>query len=253
MRHRLRYSAIPLVLLLLLTSCADPVGAITGTPTADKVLLNARRVARDLDSYRASFTVNETTHYPQSPHLDFTESTVGSVGMENRQQFHLVPEPGLEVILSDDNVYSRLDEGGWTVAPVGFDEDDLFPHEFSSLPPGHPEPLLNRRNFGATSLSDIVTLDGKLVYIVSGLVPAPLLGTGTAPHVLSDTARIYIDSTTFHVVRVEIDHNVRDSLREDSGYQVIPGVVEIQTTEVYEYRDHNSPVEISVPEVPAER
>lgn len=246
----MRLTALVIAILITLTACTQTVVPISGTPTADQVLSNARRVAHQLDSYRGTVTVAKTTHYLKSPELDFTESTVQNVEMSRENQYFLHISPEFEIIFSDGFFYSWQESHGWTVERAHDPLADLFSGEFSPLPGGHPELLLDRTHLGEPLFGGVVDLDGRSVYLIEALVPAPPPGVGRSSQlILSDPARFYIDPDSFEVVRVEVDREIEDSLREDVGFQVIPGVVEIGTVDTYEYFDHHAEVEIALPDI----
>ncbi len=245
MNVRLKAVPVLLALLVLTTACGASALQINGTPTVEQVLLNARTVASDLDSYRSTLTVEETTHHPENPALDFTESVIHQVEMESPDKYRLRIANELDVIYSDGTFYSRTPTTEWFSKPA----ENSFGEEFSTVPGDHPKMLLDKRQLGAASLKGLTDLDGTAVFLVEGLTPPPPRFNQFDGIVHSDRVRLYISQETFRVLRVEVNRDIQDSLREDVGYQVIPGVVEIQTLDIYEYFDHNAEVRIALPTI----
>ncbi len=234
--------------LISLAACNATIVPISGTPTAEQVLSNARRVASELDSYRSRVTVIETTRYPQSPKLDSAESKVHILEIGSAREFRMDLSWGLEMVQIDGTIYSRMPSEDWVIAPLQTEDSNVFPGESGATTPGgHPESWLDSRRLIDTSLNGQFDLGGRSVYLIEGLVPMVPRSLGTHRLILSDNARIYVDTNSFEVIRVEVDRNIEDSHREDSGYQVIPGVVEIETLEIFDYSEHNAEIEIVAP------
>lgn len=232
----------------MLSGCSTSLKAISGTPTADDVLSNARQVARELDSYRAVKTTVTTTVYPNRSRLNHSESRNQSIEVGSYSEYRVdSPDFDHEYILIGETSYSRSDDGEWESRQVSVNEFDLLPGEDSLLPPSHPAEWLDRRYVKNTQYEGEESFGGGSVYVISGeipMLPGPVDSELGLP---TDYVRILIDKETFNVVRIEIDQNVLDSLREDSGYQVILGVVEIDTREIIEYSAHNERIEIMSP------
>lgn len=248
--RRSKLAILAIALPILAAACTTTIGPNLGTPTTDSVIIKARKVARDLDSYRSTVTFVEKVHHPENPELDSIESTVHGVEMEREKKYKMYISSDLELIQADEYIYSWQQAHGWNVQKAETLHDGLGPAEFSPLPPSHPESWLDRQQLGDIKMSRLIELDGKSVYLIEGLVqPPPPKNLKSRRLILTDKARIYIDPDSFQVVRVEVDRNVQDSQREDTGYQVIPGVVEIETTEIHEYFEHNSDIEIVLPDI----
>lgn len=245
----LKMAVLLIALTITAAACTTTIGPDLGTPTSDTVIVEARQVAHYLDSYRSTLTIVEKTHYPEKPELDSIKTTDHSVDMEREKKYKMHISSDFELIYSDGYFYSWQQAHGWAVQRAETPGDGLFQNEYSPLPPSHPESWLDRQHLGEIQLSRLTELDGRSVYLIEGLVQAPPTNVGTTPLLLTDNARIYIDPDSFQVVRVEVDRIVEDGQREDIGYQVIPGVVEIETVEIYEYFEHNGDIEIVLPEI----
>ncbi|MDA0676371.1 MAG: hypothetical protein O2788_00005, partial [Chloroflexi bacterium] len=115
--------------------------------------------------------------------------------------------------------------------------------------PAHPMKWLDQRALADTAYTGISNIDRHPVYVVTGripLLPGRVIDELSVP---ADNVRIYIDTKAFNVIRVEVDRNILDSQREDVGYQVIPGVVDVKTVETIEFSRHNGFIEIALPGV----
>lgn len=241
-----------LTTMLLLSACASNVAAIDGTPTANQVLTNVRMVANGLKSYRVTRTITETTLYtgvPASePAVEFHQVIEVSATDEYRISDS---EIGMDYIRSGMRTYSNNTAGQWELHPFERNLDDgFFPGQATERPPMHPLEWLDKRVLANTAYMGLDEIDGHTVYVVTGqisMLPAPASDDRLIP---ADNVRIYADTISFNVVRIEIDRNILDVEREDVGYQVIPGVVDIDTIEVLDYSDHNNTIEITLPNVP---
>lgn len=232
----------------LFAGCVSDVTAISGTPTASQVLSNARQVTRQLESYRATVTTTETTVHLRIPGADSSKTSVKEIVVESETSYSVdQPRFDYQFVRSGDTGYTKSDGGDWVASAMSKNNFDLLPGEESQRPPEHPMEWLDHRYVVDTEYEGRATIDGEAVHVITGRIPM-LPGNVSAelgiPH---DDVWLYIDAETFQVMRIEIDQNILDSLREDSGYQVIPGVVEIDTREIIDYSDHNEEIAVEVP------
>lgn len=235
--------------LFALSACTSGFLPLSETPAANEVLSNARRAANQLDSYRATRIITETTHYPQSGVRDVPRSTQQTIEVASSSDYRVIDHAfRSEMVRTGGNSYMRSSTGEWEMSTASEIELETLPGE-KSWPSSHPMKWLNRRVLTATVFVGERTLSGTPAYVVEAQVPMFPLPAPDNERIPADDVRLYIDKETFHVLRIEIDHNIRDSLREDTGYQVIPGLVEIETVEVIDYSDHNEDLEIEIPRI----
>jgi hypothetical protein len=234
-----------------LLGCAPYVSTIEGTPTAGQVLANARSVAGELEAYEATRTFTETTVHTGNPSSDSSVSHQQFARVQSRDAYSIEdPDFGFGYIRSGMRAYSRNAAGEWELSAYKGPADDmLFPGPETTLPPLHPLEWLDQRTLKDAEYTDTGEIDGRPVYVVAGRVSLLSASLSDEHGIPSDNVRIYIDTESFNVLRIEIDHNLLDSQREDVGYQVIPGIVDIHTVETVEYSNHNGMIEIALPEL----
>jgi hypothetical protein len=146
--------------------------------------------------------------------------------------------------------YSKDTAGEWVLAQYKNPDDGLLlPALNAALPPAHPMNWLDQRTLADTGYSGSSDINGRRVYVVAGrisLLPGPTIDEFLIP---ADNLRIYIDTESFQVLSIEVDHNILKSQRKDLGYQVMPGIVGVKTVETIEYSRHNDSIEIVLPEL----
>ena len=211
--------------------CGSGITQISGTPTASRVLANARVVASQLESYRATVTTSEKTVHLRASSADSSKVTVRQIVVASESNFSVdQPDYDFRYVRLGDFGYTQSGSGSWAVEPVGRNEIDLLPGEQSERPPEHPMEWLDRRYVVNTEYHGGATINGRAVHVITGRIPMLPGGISDDPGIPHDDVQLYIDAKSFQILRIEIDQNILDSLREDSGYQVIPGVIEIDTT-----------------------
>ena len=234
---------------LATATCTTDFVPLSATPTGDEVLSNARRAARDLNSYVAVRTTVEATVFPQAPAQNVLETRADTFEVESADRYRVdQPAYDSEIVSHGKIVYSRYGTGEWEQSPrtTVIDGDFLLPGE-EERAPAHPINWLDERSIVNPRYVNEVELAGKQVHVVSAQIPMLPTAGEFADEFPVDELVFFIDAESFQVLRIEVDLNIRDSLREDTGYQVIPGVVEIETVEIYKYSRHNEGISIPVP------
>ncbi len=240
---------VGLASLVVILGCGSDITPISGTPSASQVLSNARSATRQLESYRATVTTIETTVHPQRPAADFENRTTRTIDVASHTNYS-VDSPALDhrLVRADGIIYQQLGGGDWIQGVFEESYIDVLREEASQKPPWFPGEWLDSRLVVDSRFEGQERIDGKDAYVILGRIPM-LPGISPDVHdVPEDFVWLYVDAESFQVIRIEIDQNITDSLREDSGYQVIPGVVEIDTREIIDYSHHNSEIVVATPE-----
>ena len=106
----MKFIALIAASLFMLSACTGSIVPISGTPTADKILSNARRAARDLDSYRATITTTVTTHYPQTSIREVTGYHVHTVEVGAPTRYRMLSQTrDFEFVSLQGDTYFKAD------------------------------------------------------------------------------------------------------------------------------------------------